>query len=126
MDIYKEASKIGLKVQTAQGVLTVDQLWQCSQSSLIGAIKNLKKGLSKNNDDDLSFLEETNTIDVENQLRFDICKDIYLTKKKDNADALAVKEKKAFQQKIIEIIAEKEEGALASKSIAELKAMLDA
>ena len=52
-----------------------------AQTKLAESIKAVKKVLKKNDDDELSFLESSKVVDVENQLRFDILKDVYLTKK---------------------------------------------
>lgn len=122
--MYKQASKLGLRVLTGKGNLSVEQLWDLSQIDLSNAIKAVKKVLKKTDDDELSFLEDAKVVDVENQLRFDILKDVYLTKKKEAEELRTAKEVNARNKKIIEIIAEKEEGALKDKSIDELKALI--
>lgn len=122
--MYKQASKLGLRFQTNRGVLSVEQLWQLTLTDLGNAIKAVKKVLVKNDDDELSFLETTKTIDVENQLRFDILKDVYLTKKKESDDLKQIADIKAHNQKILALIAEKQESELKGKSIEELEALL--
>lgn len=122
--MYKQASKLGLRIQTNRGLLTVEQLWQLNQSDLSNSIKAIKKVLEKNDDDELSFLEDTKVVDVENQLRFDILKDVYLTKKTE-AEAIRNEAKtKAHKQKILALIAEKQEGKLRDMSIEELQKLL--
>ena len=64
------------------------------------------------------------TVDKTEQLRFDILKDVYLTKKAENEAIRSERDQKEKNQKIIELIAEKKEGALKEKSIQELEAML--
>jgi Txe/YoeB family toxin of Txe-Axe toxin-antitoxin module len=66
--------------------------------------KSIKKVLKKNDDDELSFLESTKEVDVENQLRFDILKDVYLTKKKEADDkrAALLKERAEARQKSLD------------------------
>jgi len=122
--MYKQASKLGLRFQTNRGVLSVEQLWSLTLTDLGNAIKAVKKVLVKNDDDELSFLETTKTIDVENQLRFDILKDVYLTKKKESDDLKQAADIKAHNQKILALIAEKQENDLKGKSIDELEALL--
>lgn len=122
--MYKQASKLGLRFQTNRGVLSVEQLWHLSQTDLGNTVKAVKKVLKKNDDDELSFLEAAKTVDVENQLRFDILKDIYLTKKREKEELRDAAEAKAYNEKIIAIIAEKQEGALKDKSIDELEKLL--
>lgn len=124
MEMYKEASKIGLRFQTNQGSLTVEQLWSLSLSKLSLAIKALKKQMKGDNDDELSFLDETKVVDREKQLQFEILKDIYLTKKQEadaEKNAVAMKE---HNQYILSLIKTKQDQELANKSIDELKAML--
>lgn len=122
--MYKQASKLGLRFQTNRGVLSVEQLWHLSQTDLSNAIKAVKKVLKKNDDDELSFLEDTKVVDVENQLRFDILKDVYLTKKKDSEELRDIAETKAHNQKILALIAEKQEGKLRDMSVEELEKLL--
>ena len=124
MDTFKQASKLKLRFQTNRGILSMEQLWDLNQTDLSNAIKAVKEVLTKDNDDELSFLEDTKVVDVENQLRFDILKDVYLTKKKERAEALSAREKKEFEQKILMLISEKKDESLKNKSIEELEAML--
>ena len=124
MDNFKQASRLKLRFSISLGLLTVEQLWDLSQTQLSNAIKAAKKVLKKENDDELAFLEDTKTVDIENQLRFDILKDIYLTKKTEAEELRNAADVKAYNQKILALIAEKQEGELKGKSIAELEAML--
>jgi hypothetical protein len=121
MSIYKEASKLKLRFSTEKGLLSVEQLWDLSQSQLSTAIKAVKKILVKDNDDELSFLETNIVVDTENQLRFDILKDIYMSKK-DEADKIRnIASVKAHNRRIDELIAMKQESELQNMSIAELE-----
>lgn len=122
--MYKQASKLGLRIQTNKGLLAVEQLWQLSQSDLSNVIKAVKKVLVKNDDNELSFLENTKVVDIENQLRFDILKDVYLTKKSEAEAIRNEAETKAHNQKILALIAEKQEGKLRDMSEEELKTLL--
>lgn len=126
MEQYKLASQTGLRFNTDKGLLSVEQLWNLNQSQLSNLIKSVKKVLKRDDDDDeLSFLTDTKVVDIENQLRFDIAKDVYLTKKKLAEDLREKTDKKAFEQKILGLIAEKQEGSLREKSIEELQKMIE-
>ena len=57
--MYKQASRLKLRFQTNVGLLSVEQLWDLTQTQLANAIKAVKKVLKKNDDDELSFLEYT-------------------------------------------------------------------
>ena len=122
--MFKQASKLKLRFQTNRGVLSVEQLWDLTLTDLSNAIKAVKKVLVKNDDDELSFLESTKTVDVENQLRFDILKDVYLTKKKEIEEVRTATEVKAHNQKILQLIAEKQENKLKDMDIEELEKLL--
>lgn len=80
--------------------------------------------MKKNDDDELSFLEDTKVVDVENQLRFDILKDIYLTKKKEAEELRNIAETKEHNQKILSLIAEKQDSKLKDMSIEDLEKLL--
>ena len=124
MDIFKEAAKKGLRFGTTKGPLSVEQLFQLTQTDLANAVKNQKKLLNKDNEDGLSFLDEASKVDTTEQLKFDILKEVYLTKKADAEALRDARAKKENNQRILELIAKKKEGALEGKSIEELEAML--
>lgn len=118
--MYKQAAQLGLRIPTSVGPLSVEQLFGLNQTQLSNAIKAVKKVLNKNDDDELSFLEETKVVDVENQLRFDILKDVYMTKKNANEELRTAAEIKAHNAKIDALIAEKQESNLKDLPIEEL------
>jgi hypothetical protein len=119
--MYKKASQIKLRFLTNVGQLSVEQLWDLTPSQLSNAIKAVKKVLKKNDDDELSFLEDTKVVDVENQLRFDILKDVYLTKQDEAEKLKDAADVKAHNEKINSLIAEKQEGKLREMSIEDLE-----
>lgn len=122
--MYKQAAKLKLRFTTSKGVLSCEQLWDLSLIDLSNSIKAVKKILKKNDDDELAFLEESKTVDVENQLRFDILKDVYLTKKKENEERQMELERKRQNQKILTIIEEKKESNLRNMSVEDLEKLL--
>ena len=125
MEIFKKASKVGLRVQTTKGLLSVEQLWTLSLIDISNAIKTLKKQMNTSIDSELDFLSETSTkVDETTQLSFDILKDIYLTKKEENKLALEVKEKKALKQRIIEELAKRKDESYGKMTDSELEALL--
>lgn len=124
MSIFRDASKQKLRFQTSKGLLSTEQLWDLTQTDLTNAIRNQKKVVRKNDDDELGFLDEATTVDKTEQLRFDVLKEVYLTKKADNEAARTARENKEHNQKILELISEKKDGELKGKSIQELEAML--
>lgn len=128
--MYKKASRLKLRFQTKKGLLSVEQLWDLNMSELADLIRQYHKLIESNNDksDDLEFLKEdsdksaTESID---SLKFDILKDIYMTKKQESAEKLKSKEKAEYRAKIMEIISRKQDQDLESKSIDELTKLLN-
>lgn len=127
MDNYKKASQLQLRFTTTKGVLSLEQLWDLTQSQLTNLVRSIKAEIkSTSTDDDIAFLSDSvpTKEDTLNQLRFELVKDIYLTKKAEAEAKRNATEKKEFQQKILSIIQEKKEGSLKEKSIEELEALL--
>jgi hypothetical protein len=122
--MYKKANQLKLRFQTNIGIVSTEQLWDLTQPQLGNAIKAVKKVLKKNDDDELSFLEDSKVVDVENQLRFDILKDVYLSKKQEADDLRNAAEVKAHNQKILALIAEKKDDSLKGMSVEELEKQL--
>lgn len=121
--MYKKASKLGLRIQTTVGLLSVEQLWGLTRAQLANAVKAAKKELKKTDDDELSFLDDNKSVDTIAQLKFDILKDIYLTQEteaKEIRDAAAIK---THNSKIDALIAEKQDTKLRDMSIEELEAL---
>jgi hypothetical protein len=125
MNNFLEASKVKLRFNTTIGILNVEQLWDLSLTKLAVIIKTVKKSMQEtDNDDDLSFLDESKTVDKIQQLKFDILKEVY-TIKKEEADKIKLDaEHKLHNEKIMSLIHQKQEASLGEKSLDELKAML--
>ena len=124
MEVYKQAAILGLRIQTTKGLLSVDQLWTLKLKDLSDSLKALKKNSTKTSDSELDFLEETTKVDVVSELAFEIMKDVYLTKREEANRVKEDVEVKAYNQKIIEIIARKQDQDLENKSLEELQALL--
>lgn len=122
---FAEATRLKLRVPTSNGLLSVEDLWDLSLNKLSVVIKNVKKALKgSDNDDELSFLDETKTVDKTLQLTFDILKEIYLTKKSELDASKIAAEAKANNEKIMALIYEKQNEKLKNMSIEELEGML--
>lgn len=125
MDYFKEASRLNLEFNTSLGVLSVFQLWQLKLPKLAVIIKNLKSELDKNNtSSDLVFLDDTKTIDRNLELRFNVAKEIYITKRDEENLANTTRLNKEHNEKVMAIIAKKQDDELNNKSVEELLAMI--
>lgn len=123
MSNFQKATRLKLRVTTPVGNLSVEQLWDLKQNQLAEAIKAYKQEVKK--DDDLDFLsDDSSKVDEKTQLAFDVLKEIYLTKKQEAQDVKTAAEVKAHNARIMELIAQKQNQALESKSLEELQAML--
>lgn len=94
---------------------------------LATAIRNLRGIIKKEVqvEDDLSFLDQPIKANTTNQLRFEILKDVYLTKKAERDAAAEAIERRERNQRIMELIKNKQDKELEGKSIEELQAMLN-
>ncbi len=124
MDIYKKAAIQQIRFLTSKGPLNTEQLFGLTLTELSNCIKKSKSVLNKDTNTELDFLDETTTVNHEEQLRFDILKDVYLQKKSDNDLARTAKTNKEHNQKIMEIIQSKKEQELQSLSKEELEKLL--
>ena len=122
MDNFKLASQQQLRFQTPKGLLTTEQLWDLSLEDLDILAVSLETEHKESGKK--SFLNRSSVKDKTAKLRFDIVLDILNTKVEEMQVAQQTKEDKDFNEKIIELIAEKQDESLKGKSIAQLKAML--
>lgn len=130
MEIFKKASKKKLRFNTNRGVLSVEQLWDLSKDEIrqlvIKAREAAKKSSGEVADTELSFLDSpAKTKATDDELRFEILKDIYLTKKSAEEKAQKRAEIKENNKKILDLIARKQDEALEKKSISQLEKMLE-
>ena len=121
--MYKEALMIGLKFQTTVGILSVEQVFSMNTSQLSAAIRGLGQIIKDSKVGDIDFLDDNVvTKEVElNELRFNILKDVYLTKMAAIKDRQAAESNKAHNKMIDNLIADKQENALKSMSIEDLE-----
>ena len=106
------------------GMLTVEDLWDLSVESLNEIYKNLNKHLKEESEE--SLLDEKVNPDRELiTVSIDIVKHIVSVKlEKQNAQRMAA-ERYIQKQKILEIMAKKQDSELQEKSLDELSQMLD-
>lgn len=122
MENYKEASRQKLRFQTSKGLLSSEQLWDLSLTDLDTLAVSLQE--SYENSKGKSFLEKRTTKDKTLKLQFDIVLDILQTKAAEVEAAQTERENKEHNQKILELIKEKQDDSLKGKSIKELEKML--
>lgn len=120
--MYQKASKLKLRVQTPQGMLSVEQLWDLTTVSLDKVAVRLQKEYKESGAK--SFLDTKSKKNKEIKLAFDIVLDILNNKVDAQGIAAKSAETKAHNQKILGLIADAENTELKGKSVDELKALL--
>lgn len=105
-----------------KGLITVEDLWDLSVQNLDSIYKTLNAELKQSQED--SLLEVKTLKSTELETKIEIIKHIVAVKQAEKEALAKAKETRENNQKILEIIAKKEDEALVGKSIEELKAML--
>lgn len=123
MSIYKEASRRKLRFTTIKGQLSVEQLWQLSVTDLDELAVELEKAYQKS-DSSKSFIKVKTSADKTAKLMFDIVLDVLQTKVEEQENSLKAMETKAHNEKILGLIAKKQEASLEGLSIEELEKQL--
>ena len=130
MDIYKEAAKLKIRIQTSRGPLSPEQLFDLKMTELAKLCKaqnEIVKNSRGDGNEELSFLDgpDTRVSDTE-VLKFELLKDVYLDKKhQKEQDAEDIKTK-AELARLDELIAQKQDEELKGLSVEELLKRRDA
>lgn len=127
--MFEKATRMRLRFETTAGLIDVEDLWQLPLTSNKGRpnLDDIAKDLHKKlkNDDEVSFVYKDKKPESLDQLRFDIVKhiiDVKIAEREAEADATARKEKK---QKILALIAEKQDENLRGMTLEQLTAMVN-
>ena len=123
MDIYKLAVLSKLTIPTNKGILNVIEASTLSLKDLSLSLTTLNKTV-RDDKDGLDFLDDSKVVNKTLELQFNILKDLYLTKKEEMNKVKEARDAKEHNDKILALIAEKQENSLKDKSIEELKALL--
>ena len=131
MGLFETAVRSKLRFDSPKGLLTAEDLWDLpltttspSRPSLDLMARDLYKQLKEFSDDAVSFVKPSTVSTTAIQVKFDIIKHVIDTKMAERDTAAASAEKSAKKQKLMELIARKQDTALESASIEELQAMV--
>ncbi len=122
MSNYKSATQRKLRFITAKGLLSTEQLWDLSLAELDILAVNLEKLTEET--PQKSFLDKKTEGDKTSKLKFDIVLDILNTKVEEAEVTQNAREIKQHNEKILGLIANKQDTELAEKSIEDLKKLL--
>lgn len=106
-----------------KGMISVEDLWDLSFTSLDSIYKTLNKQVKQSEEE--SLLSTKASVDTELEVQIAIVKHIVSVKLAEKEAAEKASAKKAQKQKIMSIIATKQDEALQNSSIDDLKKMLD-
>ena len=106
-----------------KGMISVEDLWDLSLTNLDSIYKTLNKQVKQSEEE--SLLSTKASVDTELEVQIAIVKHIVSVKLAEKEAAEKATAKKAQKQKIMSIIATKENEALQNSSIDDLKKMLD-
>ena len=106
-----------------RGMINVIDLWDLSLTNLDSIYKTLNKQVKQSEEE--SLLSTKASVDTELEVQISIVKHIVSVKLAEKEAAEKASAKKAQKQKIMSIIATKENEALQNSSIDDLKKMLD-
>lgn len=106
-----------------RGQISVEDMWDLSVTELDKIFKTLNKQVKTAQEESLLETKTKEDETIENQIA--IVRHIVSVKQKEANDRLREKERKAQKQRIMEIMADKEDEALKSKSPEELRKMLE-
>lgn len=127
--MFKKASQMKLRFDTAKGQLTVEDLFDLpltseSNVSLDGIAIAVSRELQDSQEN--SFVESKSKGSDILELRLEILKDVIAARIAENEARRDEEAKKTRNDRIMQIIADKQDDALANKTIDELKELLAA
>lgn len=116
--MFEKASRMKLRYQTNRGVISVEDLWDLSLESLDAIAISLNKKLKESQTE--SFIKTKTKDTTELELKFNIVKHIIDVKLSEAEARKSAAEKRAKKQKLMDLIAKKQDAELEGKSVDEL------
>ena len=107
-----------------KGMISVEDLWDLKLQDLDSVFKSLNKQKKQNDEESLLQVKTAEDQELDNKIQ--IVKYIVKFKQEEIEERLQAKDKKEYNQKLLELIERKQNEELARKSIEELQAMLKA
>jgi len=131
-NIFEQASRTPLRFGTGQGLVSTEDLWNLplqskpgsTRTSLDDIAKILHKQLKES--EETSFVTPTKTTDPVTQLCFDIVKHIIDVRIAESAAAAERRANTEKKQKLLEILARKQDAMPELASEEEIRAMINA
>lgn len=121
-NIFEYATRNKLRFEF-KGLISVEDLWDLSLTSLDSIYKKLNKEIKQS--DEESLLSTKTNVNVELSTKIEIVKYIFNIKSKEKEARQQAAIQKERKQKIMDIIASKKDEALQNASIEDLQKMLN-
>lgn len=128
--MFEQATRRKIRFDSPKGQLSVEDLWDLPLTSSVNRpnLDDIARGLylQLKSGADVSFVNEAQKSDPTIQFKFDLVKHVIDVKLAENAAAAAASANREKKQQLLAILAQKENEALAGKSIDELRAAIAA
>lgn len=122
MENFEKATKQKLRFNTTKGLLSVEDLWDLSLTSLDSIARSVNKALKEESEE--SFIAVKTAANTTQQLRLDILKYIIEVKLKEKEVAKTRAEKSAKIETLKALAASKEIEELGAKSLDDIQKMI--
>lgn len=124
--MFEQATRLKIRFETAKGALTVEDLWDlpltsANRPNLNDIAKSLSRYLRENEED---FVGTASKADTAAQLKFAIVKHVIGVRIAENEAAKTAADRRETKNRIMALIAEKQDENLRGKSLDELQAMV--
>ena len=130
--LFLQASRNKWRFNSPKGInsLSVEDLWDIPLQSDTGKanLDDVAKGLDRalrDSSEAVSFVAPTTPRNNETQAKFDLVREVIAVRVAENNAARDALERKQKRQKILEVIAAKEDKALEGQSLEDLKKMVE-
>lgn len=128
-EMFEKASRLKVRVSSAKGMLTVEDLWDLPLTSTTGKtnLDDIARDLYKatKESEEISFVRKEAKSSSEDVLAFEIVKHIIDVKLAENEVAAKNRANAEKKQQLLGLIAQKENEQLAGTSLEELRKMVD-
>ena len=128
-DLFEKASKLKVRYESPAGLLSVDDLWDLPLTSTVkkANLDDLAIYLNKElkESDTTSFVNKTTKTNELTKLKFDVVLRVIEVRKAEDEAASLKRVNKEKKQKLLELISQKQDESLKSKSVEELQTLVN-
>ena len=128
MSMFEKASRLKIRFPSPKGLLSVEDLWDLPLTSNTGKanLDDIARTLHRElKDEDVSFVTPAAGKDEATQLAFDVVRHVIEVRVAENRAEITARENREKKQRILALIAQKENEALAGQSLDDLKKLAE-